>query len=605
MTATVMNSKRSRMGAIACAVALLLTPAYSSSAQDTSSVPPQDAEGRPVLPDLAPREVEIRGQLQISFPSLQRQPLVGFNPPPRVPDIPLSRRPIIESYKVAGPDFRQTALSPPDPPAVAALTGEGPLTAEVEVSAGRYLSRHVHAVGSARLVSRQKLDVRIDHSGTDGDVVRANPAEVKNQSDDFSGSLGYRRAFAAATIGARLEGFASRYKLYGLDTTGTSGRFELNPDRTAGSARESIWLSSAPGQEVEYHVEAALRQSKIESDLFAVKTISDPGTERSERRGSISGSLAFPVSSAKGFLGGHFESAGLDADGLVGSDLSHTEFTAGFRYTNPTLTFEGGAAALTSSFDEDDGSGDPVGRSATYVSPLFNLRLRTGDRVVFFAQNQPGVEPNGLTDLFTTNPWLVTEPRMQPSIRTIDAQTGIALFSGSVQLKAEARLKRSPNWGYFVASRGSGASQVEAGYFDLLYRDATVISLGGEMALSLPAELQLSAAAYYHDAELVDLDARIPHHPQLSGRGGLSYPFASGRGLLQVTGRFIGKRFADEQETVELDPYFDLDLYTRYDVTRSVGLVIRLDNIAPERNEIWRGYEESQLILSGGVRLIW
>ncbi|MDA0379276.1 MAG: hypothetical protein O2899_07270, partial [Bacteroidetes bacterium] len=38
----------------------------------------QDAE----LPDLAPREVEITGDLTISFPTLRRQPIVGFNPPP-------------------------------------------------------------------------------------------------------------------------------------------------------------------------------------------------------------------------------------------------------------------------------------------------------------------------------------------------------------------------------------------------------------------------------------------------------------------------------------------------------------------------------------------
>ena len=53
---------------------------------------------RSALPDIAPREVEIRGQLEILLPSLRRQPLVGFNPPPRVPRPPAGRRPFAETY---------------------------------------------------------------------------------------------------------------------------------------------------------------------------------------------------------------------------------------------------------------------------------------------------------------------------------------------------------------------------------------------------------------------------------------------------------------------------------------------------------------------------
>ena len=58
----------------------------------------------PALPNLAPQVVEITGDLSISFPSLSRQPLAGFNPPPRVPDIPASRIPYIDDYKQENAD---------------------------------------------------------------------------------------------------------------------------------------------------------------------------------------------------------------------------------------------------------------------------------------------------------------------------------------------------------------------------------------------------------------------------------------------------------------------------------------------------------------------
>ncbi|MDX1428952.1 MAG: hypothetical protein R3282_01640, partial [Rhodothermales bacterium] len=338
----------------------------------------QITEEQPVLPDLAPREVEIRGQLQIAFPSLQRQPLVGFNPPPRVPEIPLTRRPFLEDYADAGANFLRANLNPPEPPGVTALTGEGPLRAEVELSAGRFFQRRVHAIGAARMQSNQKVEIRLRYLGTDGDNVGFQGASNKN--DDFAGSFDYERSLGAAKFGARIEGFASGYSLYGLDTTDTSGRIALNPDRNARSADESAWVSSAPGASFDYRLTAGLRQTRIESDLFATQSIVDPGTERTERRAYIDAETAVPIGSGKGFLQGRYETAGLDASGLAGSDVKHGQVAAGFRYESATVAIEGAPALLAVSFDGGIGGQPGETRSASYLSPQFDVRLRTGQR---------------------------------------------------------------------------------------------------------------------------------------------------------------------------------------------------------------------------------
>ena len=85
-----------------------------------------------LLPDISPREVEIRGELQIAFPSLIRQPLIGFNPPPRVPELPAGRRPFIEDYKLASADLPNTPLGQPDPPEVSSLSDLDPVNGEFE-----------------------------------------------------------------------------------------------------------------------------------------------------------------------------------------------------------------------------------------------------------------------------------------------------------------------------------------------------------------------------------------------------------------------------------------------------------------------------------------
>ncbi len=72
-------------------------------------VMPSQARQDAALPDLAPRQVEITGDLTIAFPALRRQPIIGFNPPPRVPDISSSRLPFTEAYAQRSADL------PPSP----------------------------------------------------------------------------------------------------------------------------------------------------------------------------------------------------------------------------------------------------------------------------------------------------------------------------------------------------------------------------------------------------------------------------------------------------------------------------------------------------------
>ncbi|MDX1740930.1 MAG: hypothetical protein R3178_06535, partial [Rhodothermales bacterium] len=172
-----------RLLAVAMLLACCLGPSGAARAQDEPA--------QPVLPDLAPREVEIRGQLQISFPSLRRQPLVGFNPPPRVPDIPSDRRPRIESYSEAGAPITKTPLEKPDPPGMAALTGATPFWAEAELSTGRYFTRLLRGTASKQVGEGRQLDLAIRYEGSDGHTIPSDTDEIKNANDDLAVSLAY------------------------------------------------------------------------------------------------------------------------------------------------------------------------------------------------------------------------------------------------------------------------------------------------------------------------------------------------------------------------------------------------------------------------------
>src|SRR5690554_4547478 len=90
------------------------------------------------LPDLTPREFEIQGELQISLPDLQRQPLRGFAPPPRTYVVPADRQPYVAPYAQRVEDLPAVALPQPAPPAVVAVR---PRVAQLDLAFGRYLGR--------------------------------------------------------------------------------------------------------------------------------------------------------------------------------------------------------------------------------------------------------------------------------------------------------------------------------------------------------------------------------------------------------------------------------------------------------------------------------
>ncbi len=563
-----------------------------------------DDQGQPVLPDLAPREVEIRGQLQISFPSLRRQPLVGFNPPPRVPEIPLDRRPLIEPYRDAGASVNRTQLKKPDPPGVASLSGAEPFWAEAELSAGRYFSRLLRGVASRAFGPDRRLDVSVRYEGSDGRDLPGAVEEIKNANDDLSGALAYRVDGDRLRASAEVRGFATSYTLYGLDSS-AGGSVTTNPGREGRHGLMRFSIGTGKTTRVDFNLGGSLEGSRYTSELFAGAPIVDPSTERTEQRGSVFGSLSVPLSGASGYVSGSASWAGLDAGGFVGSDVSHSEIGVGLSRRTERLSLSAGPRLLRVGFDAGVGGVTGEDRDAMYLSADVDLRYKSGGALTIIATNKPSVMANSLATLFTTNPYLVTEPAIQPTILSVDAEAGLLFSSGPFQFKTSVKLRQSPNWMYMVASTGSGTSTVAGGFFETGYGEARVTSAGGELAVSLPASVQLSTALYVHDAELTAREVQVPYHPRLSAQVGVSVPFASRRGMLQVTGRFAGERYTDLQEVEQADPFLDLDIYARYDLRRSVGLIARVQNVGIGDDEIWAGYPLSPFVVMAGVRVLW
>lgn len=76
----------------------------------------QDA-GSPLLPDIDPQDIEIRGDFQARFPGIARQPILGFSPRPRVYRISPDRIPFLESAEQVVASLPMSDIDRPEGPA--------------------------------------------------------------------------------------------------------------------------------------------------------------------------------------------------------------------------------------------------------------------------------------------------------------------------------------------------------------------------------------------------------------------------------------------------------------------------------------------------------
>lgn len=84
---------------------LMSADAFAQGAQNT------------LLPEINPQDIEIRSEFKANFPGLRRQPILGFNPRPRVFQIDPNRMPFLESREAAVSGISVTALDRPQEPA--------------------------------------------------------------------------------------------------------------------------------------------------------------------------------------------------------------------------------------------------------------------------------------------------------------------------------------------------------------------------------------------------------------------------------------------------------------------------------------------------------
>ncbi|MEX2641108.1 MAG: hypothetical protein WD266_10500 [Balneolales bacterium] len=112
----------------------------------------QDGDDRStLLPDIDPQDIEIRGDFTARFPGLSRQPILGFNPKPRVFQMDPDRLPFIESDEDAVADITSDGLEQPYSPPRGRITYPERTDLFSRLGYGTHESPEVRVYGETRV----------------------------------------------------------------------------------------------------------------------------------------------------------------------------------------------------------------------------------------------------------------------------------------------------------------------------------------------------------------------------------------------------------------------------------------------------------------------
>jgi hypothetical protein len=574
-----------------CAAVLLagLLPAQAIAQEEG------DGDEQQQLPEIAPREIEIRGELQLSFPSLERQPLRGFATPPTIPSVPPDHTPYVVDYKQTLDELPESL--PASSAASQTLTSsEPPRQGLLEIGGGRYVSRFAKGRFTLPLSSQQRLSIAADYSGTNG-YAPFDPAGLDTPSDNLDARVQFESRHDDLTLRAGVHGAASQYTLYGLPAAARDTAADA-PDRSSSAAGTDLRLQSHGP------VDASLRLSydytTYETEMGP--SLTPPSRDVSTGRAGLDGSVTVPL----GEIDARVDLAG-SRSSLGGDAASHSTYSGEggllLRILDGTsLSLRAGGRFLGFSAPAAPTLADSPTASATFLLPQARLEVMPAPGVTVYAQNTPGLTDGTLSSLYGQNPYAESIPSLRPTVTTTDAEGGLRLSAGAIQLRARGGYRYAPSYRFFTTPSGPGADETP---FQVDYESARILHGGAELALQGVDGVEASAGFSVRDGILVGDDRSIPYFSPIVADAMLSISFADRRGLLQTTGRIESPRPVDAAETSEVGTYVSVDVEGSFQITSLLDVVARIENIGPDAPERWARYPQPPTSVMGGFRIHW
>ena len=539
----------------------------------------QETDPDEPLYEIAPREVEIRGRLQIDLPSLQRQPLRDLAPTVKVPTLPPSYRPFVGAYKRTLEDIPQQ-LPEPTPP-TDALTPSGPASAAaLSAGGGRYLTRFANGRIHVPLSSSESLELRGEYDGSEGDAPITDGPE--SAYDVATGRVEFESRRSSYRLSAHAHGFVDSYTLYGVTQAASA------PDRTG--------LSGGVGASVQTRTNVPVRIG-MTYDQTAYET---GARTAEESRAQAHARIEAPLGTRTLRLDGTGTASGLGGRFAADGDLTTVDAGATLTlFHSPVASLDAGARVLAFNGVIDPSAPSSSEASAEYIAPAVDGHLRFTPSVELYASWTPRLTAHSLRTTLAENSYTVDVPPLLPTIETTHVEGGARVTAGPVEIRGFAGYRYAPSFQYFEDDPAT------PGRFGVFYDAAEILQGGLHLALNGLEHVQASAQVLVRDGTLGDADQVIPNFAPIVGEGTFSFSFADQAAFVEIAGTVESPRYVDRTEMVEVGTYASADVRASYAVTSTLDVLARVENLGASTLERWDRYPRPPTIVTSGLRLRW
>ena len=578
-------------------IALLLLLAVlvprASRAQDADTLRSAD----PALPDIAPREVEIRGELELTLPSLSRQPIRELAPPPPSVDVAASRRPSAQPrpqppVELAERDL-EVDLPEQEAPASPVFSASHIL---LKASAGRYLDRYLQGRATLPLSNRETAQAQFNYEGTSGHTPFEEEPDARSTASTLDGKLALESRRLSMITRLKARGFHSSYALYGARIGVGTPSLNQYPTRQGTGATGMLSFSTAEDAPFTGSAGVQYAGTRYLTDVFDEQRRNDPFTEeRVENRLTGHVNLTLPIRQVTTYLNGDMARADLDTD----EGVRVSELAAGARFgLGQTVTVQLGGRLM--GFSATRPSGEV---STLEVAHEFALEAALSPSVHLFLRNHPDLTQHPLAALFQQNPYLVNEPLQQPSIKTINTELGARFLWGPVQMRLHGGFQNYPSFLFFEQAERETSYGYERGFITANYEAAQVFQASTELSFMLVDRLHATVEATLRNGLLQDEETAIPYFAPATGQLSLSYAFADQKGFAELTGSYRAARPLSRSSDEEVPAFLDLDLEGTYRLTSLIDMLLRIQNLSPAGSlQAWHPYPRPPFVITAGVQ---
>jgi len=564
-------------------------------------VMPSQARQDAALPDLAPRQVEITGDLTIAFPALRRQPIIGFNPPPRVPDISSSRLPFTEAYAQRSADLPPSPLQPPDPPQVSAIERRATADGLLDVRVGAYLDRTVTADATLIQSEATTLLLDVDYFGTDGQDVLIGGAPLTTGRDYFRTGFDLEQRTGSMIFGVDGSGFWSSYGLFGA-IPDPAGPAQADAARSFSGFEGGLSMSSRPGARKRLHFGTSAGVAGVDTDVFDPAVRIDPTTDREAAFVEIDARAAFPIRDGELRFEALGSSMGLDAGSFPGSTVTSGMALAEVAWQYSAKLFVRAGAAFMG-FDSDRQTLVDPSRSLSYVSPIVGLEYVASDALSLEALVRPVLSSGHLDDIMRQHPFVADEPLMLPSLATVDASLGLRMQTELVTVGFSGGWRDQP-FRRVAFERGGNTRGYASGYPVLDYRSADVLYSALDLTLIPFQGLQIGMDALWQRAELALTGNQAPYTSPFVFSGFVSLGLLNGDLESRIAFVHETSRHADLAQTLEIPAYTSVSAMVSWFFHHNYGLTTGVRDLG-SNHQFWRNYAFESGVFFIGFRYRW